>query len=210
LLIYYIMIIELLGLSATKIQSNSTTILLSPPGEKSEIKTSRFKADCVVLGNPDDKINVEPREEKLFIVDSVGEYEASGIFIYSSQTPSSGKIESLMTLLKIENITIAHLANLNQELSPKQLELFEGADILIIPVGGKGVLDAKRAKQIIEQIEPRIVIPMHFKQKGIKTEYDEKEKFFKEIGSSPSEQERIKITKKDLPQEIMEIINLNV
>ena len=204
------MTIELLGLSGVKIQSNSTTILLSPASQNCELKASRFKADCVVLGNPEDKANVEPSEEKLFTVASPGESEASGIFIYCAQTPSSGKPESLMSLINVEGISIAHLANLAHELSDKQLELFEGADILLIPVGAKNVLDAKRAKTIIEKIEPRIVIPMHFSQKGLKTAYDDKAKFFKEIGSTPKEQDKLKITKKELPQETMEIINLQV
>gem|GEM_PF-130927 len=204
------MIIELLGLSGVKIQSNNTVILLSPPSEKSEIRASRFKADCIVLGNPNDKINVDPREEKLFIVDSTGEYETSGIFIYCISNPEKGNPTSLMSLIKIEGISIAHLACLGNDLTDNQLELFEGADILIIPIGGKDVLDAKRAKEIIEKIEPRIVIPMHFAQKNLKTAYDSQEKFFKEIGSNPEAQDKAKITKKELPQETMEVINLKI
>jgi len=196
------MTIDLLGLSGVKIQTNDTVILLSPPGEKSELKASKYKADCVVLGDADDKVNVEAREEKLFMVASSGEYETSGIFIYTTS--------NLMSLISIEGVSIAHLANLEHDISDKQLELFEGADILIIPVGGKDVLDAKRAKETVGKIEPRIVIPMHFAQKGLKTAYDEKSKFFKEIGSTPDAQERLKISKKDLPQETMEIINLDI
>jgi len=204
------MIIELLGLSGVRIQSNNSVILLSPPSEKSELKTSRFKADCVVLGNPEDKINVDPKEEKLFIVDSPGEFEVSGIFIYCRSNPEKGKPVSLMSLVNVEGISIAHLASLGNDLTDKQLALFEGADVLIIPIGGKNVLDAKRAKEIIEKIEPRIVIPMHFAQKGIKTAYDSTEKFFKEIGSTPETQDKVKIIKKELPQETMEVISLKI
>src|SRR3989338_54190 len=195
------MIIELLGLSGVKIQTNNSVVLLSPQSENSELKASRLKADCVVLGCPEDKINVEPREEKMFLIDSAGEYETNGIFVYCVSNPSKGKSESLMSLIKAEGISVAHLCSLGHELSKEAMELFEGADVLIIPVGGKNVLDAKRAKAIVDQIEPRIVIPMHFAKEGLKIAYDEPEKFFKEIGISPQKQDKAKISKKDLPQE---------
>jgi len=203
------MLIELLGLSGVKIQTNDTIILLSPPGEKSELKTLRAKADIVVLGNPQDKIDIDPREEKIFEINEPGEYESSGVFLYSVANPPRGECISLLTSLTVGGTTIAHLGSLNQELTQKQLELFEGSDILIIPVGGKDVLDAKKAEALVEKIEPRIVIPMHVALSGLKTKYDDVSKFLKEIGAKTAEpQEKLKITKKDLPQETMEVVCL--
>ena len=202
------MFIELLGLSGVKIQTNNTIILLAPPSKKSEIKSSRMKADIVVLENPKDSVSVEPKEEKLFTIDAPGEYESSGIFVYCVAQPKKGEPKSLLSSITVEGVSIAHLAALSGSLDDSQIELFEGTDIVLIPVGGSGVLDAKQAKELIEKIEPRIVIPMHFEQHGLKTKYDDVEKFWKVIGSAPQPQEKIKITKKDLPQETMEIMYL--
>jgi len=201
--------IELLGLSGVKIQSSETVVLLSPPSEKSELKSSRMKADIVVLGKPSDKINVDPRAEKLFIIENSGEYESSGVFIYSIANPAKGEINSLLTSITMEGITIAHLGSLNSELTEAQIDLFEGADILMIPVGGNDVLDEKRANDIVAKLEPRIVIPMHFAQKGIKTKYNDVANFLKEVGSQVKAEEKFKITKKDLPQETMEVVYLS-
>lgn len=200
------MIIELLGLSGVKIQSKDTILLLSP----SNTISGRMKADCVVLSSPEDKINVEARGEKLFVIDSPGEYEQSGIFVYCSQNPQKGKPESLMSLIKIEGISLAHLSNISHKLDDKDIELFEGSDVLMVPVGGRDVIDAKVAKEIVEIIEPRIVIPMHFAQKGAKSAYDDPSKFFKEIGIAPEAQDKIKITKSDLPQDTMEAVYLSI
>jgi|TARA_Y100000310_G_scaffold165626_2_gene165360 hypothetical protein len=202
------MYIELLGLSGLKIQTNDTVVLLAPPGKKSEIKSSRMKADIVVLKSPNDEVNIEPRAEKLFTIKNPGEFESSGIFVYCTAQPEKGEPKSLMNLINIEGVTIAHLADLGHQLSDAQHELFEGADVLLVPVGGKDVLDAKAAKQLIEKIEPRVVIPMHAALKGLKTSYDDIEKFWKVIGTTPEPQERIKITKKELPQETMDILHL--
>lgn len=204
------MFIELLGLSGVKIQTNDTTILLSPPSEQSELKTSRVKADIVVLGNPADKINVVPSQENqtLFTIERPGEYEARGIFFYCLHNPTAGEIASLLTSATIEGIVVTHLGGLNRALTAAELELFDGTDVLILPAGGNGVLGPKEASELVNQLEPRLVIPMHTARPGLKTKYKNVTDFLKEVGSRAAPQEKVKITKKDLPQEDMQIINL--
>ncbi|MEK7189042.1 MAG: MBL fold metallo-hydrolase [Patescibacteria group bacterium] len=202
------MIIELLGLSGVKIQTGDSIVLFAPPSAKSELRASRMKADVVVLGNPSDDINVEPRAEKLLTIASPGEFEAGGIFVYCLANPSAGEPRSLLSRTTIEGMTVAHLGSLDRGLSEGELELFEGVDVLLVPVGGKDVLDAKTAKEIVEKVEPRIVIPMHFKHKAVKTEYDDASRFFKEMGAAPVAQERAKITKKDLPIDTVEVLHI--
>ena len=92
----------------------------------------------------------------------------------------------------------------------QQLELLVGTDILLIPVGGKYTLDAKQAVEVISQVEPRIVVPMHYKLPGLNADVDGVEKFIKEIGIKPTEEERLKISKKDLPVEDMELVVMKI
>jgi len=78
---------------------------------------------------------------------------------------------------------------------------------LLIPVGGKYTIDAKEAVEVVSQIEPRIVIPMHYKTKGLKIDIDSVESFIKEIGITPEyEENKLKINQKELPNEEMKII----
>jgi len=203
------MYIELLGLSGVRIQSDRATILLSPPSKTSELRSSRMKADIVVLGNTGDEINVDPAHENLFVVDQPGEYESSGVFFYCLGNPPSGETTSLLTSITVEGVTVTHLGGLNKELNNAAIELFEGTDVLIIPVGGKDVLSAKQASELINTIEPRIVIPMHFARPGLKTNYETADAFFKEFGSKAEKQDKAKITKKDLPQDTMQTFYLS-
>ena len=110
----------------------------------------------------------------------------------------------------MDDITICHLGDLGHVLDNKQLERLEGIDILMIPVGGKYTLDAKKAVEVISQIEPRIVIPMHYKTKDVKADIDDVEKFIKELGIEASYEEKLKINKKDLPAEDMELVILSL
>lgn len=197
--------IELLGLSGVKIQTDRATILLSPPHRESELPANRMKANVAVLGKPEDEINIESasENERLFVISGPGEYESSGVFFYCAGMP-------LSTSLSAEGMTIAHLGSLNRELSAPEIERFEGTDILLVPVGGEsasgGVLNAKAAAKLVAELEPRVVIPMHFAHPKLKTKYEKAEVFLKELGSAASPIERLKISKKDLPQDTMEVV----
>lgn len=90
------------------------------------------------------------------------------------------------------------------------MEQFEGTDILLIPVGGNFTIGAKKAVEVVSQIEPRIVIPMHYKVPGLKIDLDGVEKFIKELGLKPTYEDKLKISKKDLPQEDMELVVLKI
>lgn len=193
--------LELLGLSGVKIQTDRATILLSPPHRKSELPASRMKASVAVLEAPEDEINIESasENERLFVISGPGEYESSGVFFYCAGKPPA-------TMLSAEGMTVAHLGSLNRELSAPEVERFEGTDILLVPVGGGDVLNAKAAAKLVAELEPRVVIPMHFAHPKLKTKYDKIESFLKEMGSAAQPVERAKISKKDLPQDTMEII----
>lgn len=203
------MYIELLGLSGVRLQSNDKTILLSPPDAGSELRQNRLKADIVVSTAKADAINVSPAGEggKLFTISSPGEYEAQGVFFYCLPNALGGDKSALLTSLTVEDMVITHLADLRRELTNTELELFEGTDILLLPVGGQDVLTSKAAAELVSTLEPRIVIPMHFGQPGLKTKYEDVASFLKIVG--PAEpQDKVKILKKDLPQEGMTIIRL--
>ena len=81
---------------------------------------------------------------------------------------------------------------------------------MLIPVGGKYTLNAKKAVEVISQVEPRIVIPMHYKVPGLKLDIEGVDKFVKELGIKPTNEEKLKINKKDLPQEDMELVILSM
>ena len=127
---------------------------------------------------------------------------------------------NLIYRINIEDVVITHLGDLGHTLDTKQVERLQGTDILLIPVGGKYTVNAKRAIEVINQIEPRIVVPMHYKVPGLKLDgIEDVDKFIKEIGLKPTspheitggnisqgKEEKLKINKKDLPQEDMELV----
>jgi L-ascorbate metabolism protein UlaG (beta-lactamase superfamily) len=133
-----------------------------------------------------------------------------GIDSYHDDKNGAERGGNIIYRLEVDDISVVHLGDLGQILDNAQLEKLAGTDILLIPVGGKYTLDAKKAVEVISQIEPRIVIPMHYKTKDSKIDLDGIDKFIKEIGLTPVYEEKLKISKKDLPAEDMELVILNI
>ena len=208
-----------LGHSSFKIQdkigSDGVTLVIDPYGIESGLKMPRMEADILVIThNHVDHNNREAIKGNPFVIDSAGEYEVKGVSIEGVVVPHDDKEgrergRVVAYRINIDDINVVHLGDLGGALDPKQLEVLAGADILLIPVGGKYTIDAKKAVEVVSQLEPRIVIPMHYKVPGLKYDLDSVEKFIKEIGLKPRQEEKLKISKRDLPQEDMELIIMN-
>ena len=67
-------------------------------------------------------------------------------------------------ILNAEGMRVAHLGDLGCALSAEQVSLLQNLDVLMIPVGGFFTIDAKQAAEIVRQLSPRVVIPMHYRQ----------------------------------------------
>ena len=155
---------------------------------------------------------------KPFIIFGPGEYEIKEIMIYGipayhDDQQGAERGENTIYLINAENMWLAHLGDLGQKtLTDKQLEKLEGTDIIMIPTGGTFTINAKEATKIISQIEPRIIIPMHYNLPGLKfknkTKLDDVNKFIKEVGLNPQKTDKLKIQKKNLPQENTQLVIL--
>lgn len=202
------------GQNCFKIQIDKTILMIDPFDPKKEgLKLSAPKADIVVLNRPNESYKAvkSTNEEKgLFLVSSPGEFEVGGIFIYAIPIKQKDSME-LIYHLEIEQVSVGHLGNLNRALTEEELERLNGIDVLMIPVGGNRVLDAKKATELISQIEPRIVIPMRYKVPGLIEKLDSVDSFCQEIGACEKEHlEKLKVAKKDLPAEQTEYYVMKV
>lgn len=205
-----------LGQSAFKIQDKEVTVAIDPYGEIG-LKMPKFNAEVLLISHDhDDHNNKDAIKGTPFLIDGPGEYEVKNVFVYGipafhddKEGAERGKIT--MYLIEIEGVKIAHLSDFGQKsLTNEQLELLEGVDILLIPVGGHFTIDGEEAAKIVSQLQPRIVIPMHYKIPHVNMKLDSVDGFLKEFGATnPEKMEKLKISKKDLPQEETKVILLS-
>lgn len=214
------MFISYLGHACFKLQDKigpeGVTVVTDPFDKDLGLKVPNFEADIVTVSHKhSDHSNSAALRGNPFVVDAPGEYEIKGVMLQGVESFHDDKNgaergANIVFRIEIDGVSFAHLGDLGHVLSDEELEQLGVIDVLLIPVGGKYTLDAKRAVEVVNQIEPRIVIPMHYKLPGSKLDIDGSEKFVKELGVEPKREEKLKLNKKDLPQEGMDLIILEV
>lgn len=192
------------GLNAVKLQGKDVTIIIDP-----NEKMARNKADLVLASSED--IDTKGISGDPFIINTPGEYEVKGAFVYGLPWRfESKKGSGTLFRVQFEDIAIGHLGAIDRTIPNEQLGILEGIDILLIPVGDPETLDSKTAVEIISRIEPRIVVPINMSAKGFKEKLEGPEKFLKELGGAHETDEKLKVTKSDLPEEDRKVIVLDL
>lgn len=197
------MIITYYGLTCFRIQTNGAALLIDPYDKKVGLELPRMQNDIILLSQ---KELAKPASEKTFFIEGPGEYEVKDIFIYG--LPVSGEQDNgTAFFIQAEDINILHLG-LSKQFKPteEQKEMIEEADILMISVGGGEGFNAKQAADLVNDLEPRIVIPMNYELPKLKIKLDSLDKFIKEVGAKVDKVDKLKIGKKDLPQEETKMI----
>ena len=102
--------------------------------------------------------------EGLTITDGASPFTCVEISSFHDDTNGSQRGPNIIRRLEAEGVSVVHLGDLGHLLSPEQIAPLQGCDVLLIPVGGTYTLDSTQAYQVVEQIKPRIVIPMHYRK----------------------------------------------
>ena len=194
--------IQWLGYSAFRFQSDGTTVISDPVDALSGTKINKQGAAILIASNSDTD-TASAVIGTPFTIEAPGEYEVKSVFVHGL---AAGR--STIYVITIDDVHIAFFGGVAiKELSEAQLGLLEGSDILIVPVGGGQVTSAKDAVAIINQIEPRLVIPSYYKISGSKG-LDSVEVFLKEYSAPREEMDKLKVSRKDLPQEDTRVVIL--
>src|SRR3989338_7598885 len=204
------------GHSCFRLEAKEGSILIDPFSKEIGLKPPKIKDDIVLVTHEHyDHNNVADANSEAFVIRNPGEYEKSGIQIqgipsWHDNTNGSERGPNTIYVMTAEEITLCHLGDLGQEkLTDQQVEAIGDVDVLMIPVGGNYTINAKEAVSVISQIEPKIIIPMHYKVPGLTVDIDGVEKFLKELGLEPEKVEKYKVSLKTLPAEEMKLIMLN-
>jgi len=185
-----------------------TKIVIDPfEGDFIGLKFPKIEGDIVLVSHDHkDHSNTKAIGGTPFVIDTPGEYEVKDVFIkgisaFHDDTEGKERGNVIMFTIESEGMKIGFLSDLGQkELTSQQIDDLGDVDILLIPVGGKYTIGSKEASTVISQVEPGVVIPMHYKIPNLKIDIDDVSKFLKEMGEEKIEPlPKLKITLKDLP-----------
>jgi L-ascorbate metabolism protein UlaG (beta-lactamase superfamily) len=178
------------GLSCFRLRGKNATVVTDPFPASVGVRLPRLEADLVTVshGHANHSSLDAVSGKGAFVVEGPGEYEVKGITVFgirSFHDAVEGAEEGANTiyLLEIDDVRICHLGDLGHGLDDETVEAIgTPVDVLLVPVGGGKALTAARAAEVVRTLEPRWVVPMHYRLPGFKVELEGVETFLKEMG----------------------------
>lgn len=212
------------GQACFRYKGKTSTVVIDPfdpefVGLKLPIK--EMQADIVLSSHDhkdhnNTKVVTHPSGESPKVFNAPGEYEVSSVVItgvasFHDEVQGEKRGRSVVFHLLMDGLNIVHLGDLGQpELTEEQITQIGQTDVLLIPVGGVYTISAKEAAKIVSQLEPRIIIPMHYKIEGLKFDLEPLDQFLKEMGvEAATPVPKLSITKEKLPEEPQVVVLSN-
>jgi len=203
--------ITYLGHSSFKIKGKNASVVTDPYDDYIGLKFPKVEADIVTVSHDHKDHNQHKRVSNIKrVVDGPGEYEISGVSIigipsFHDNKKGTLRGRNIIFIFEIDGIKIVHFGDLGHKLSNKKIEKISGADILMIPVGGKYTIGSTEAFEIVKSIEPAVTIPMHYQTPNLsKKDFGELtsvEAFVTETGLKSETTKKLKFTKSLLETE---------
>ncbi len=195
-----------LGHSCFRIRGSRATVITDPYSPDLGYSLGKPTARIVTVSHQHpghsyvQGIGDQPR-----VISGPGEYEISGVLIIGIATSHDGeggrkRGKNTVYLMEIDEISVCHLGDLGHVLSAGQVEEIDNVDVLLLPVGGVSTINAPVAAEVVRQLEPKVVIPMHYKTPALGWELEPVERFLKEIGAKEvNPLPKLSLTKSSLP-----------
>ena len=195
-----------LGHSCFRIKGKQTVIITDPFPPDLGYSLGKPTAHIVTVSHQHPShsyvsgVGGEPR-----LVTGPGEYEIGGVLIigiaaFHDEERGKKRGKNTVYLMEVDGVSVCHLGDLGHVLTAEQVEEIGDVDVLLLPVGGVSTISAVVATEVIRQLEPQVVVPMHYKTPATNRELQPVDKFLKEMGIEHIDpQPRLSITRSNLP-----------
>ena len=169
----------------------------------------KLKADIVTISHAAaGHNNVDAVRGEKLVIAVPGEFEIGGVFITGIATDGDQRRRgadakrNILYLFDFGGLTVCHLGDLQVVPTQAQMEALGPVDVVLVPVGGGGGLNAAPAAEVISLLEPSVVVPMHYQTEPVTLKLDPVSKFLKEMGQAALQPEpSLKLSKSSLPDE---------
>ncbi len=177
-----------LGHGCFRLRGRSAAVVTDPYPPSLGPKLARLEANVVTISHGHQNHSyLQAVTKDPYVVQGPGEYEAAGVHVTGVSTfhdNESGATYGRNTVyvIEVDDVRVCHLGDLGHKLGDDALETISNLDVLLVPVGGGSSLDATKAAEVVRQVEPRYVVPMHYALPAVKKELGPVERFLKEMG----------------------------
>lgn len=196
------------GHACFRIREAGVAIVTDPYSRTIGLTLPRIRADVVTVSHGHEgHSSTRGLRGHPQLLQGPGEYEVGGVFItgvptFHDDNMGSSRGRNVAFLFDFGGLTVCHLGDLGHVLAQEQVEMLNGVNVLLVPAGGGSTLSVSDAAQVVGQIEPNIVIPMHYHTPGLARNLAPVSRFLKAMGVSRSAtQDILRISVSTLPPE---------
>ncbi len=164
-------------------ESTGTAVVTDPFDPYVGIEMPKVRADVVTTSHSHKDHNaIHLVDGASTVIDQSGAFEVKGIHVFGIDAKHDGEQGSLrgdvvIYKFRIDGVEVCHMGDIGEECSPEIVEAIGTVNVLLIPVGGNYTIDAKQAKEYVDRLMPDIVVPMHYRSKGVEFDIDKVDDF---------------------------------
>lgn len=199
------------GHSCFRVKGKKNSVVVDPFHSSTGLKLPKDLAADIVLSTHDHEghNNVAAVSGDPVVLTGPGEYEIKGVTVFGLGTfhdNEKGKKHGQNTIYKftVDGITFLHLGDLGEKIKIGDMQEFSDIDVLMVPAGDAITIDAKEACDLISELEPTVVLPMHYKtsKHDPKTVLHDVNEFEKKCGLKAEKVSgKISLAKEKLPEQ---------
>lgn len=203
--------VKFLGHSCFRIKGKKAIVVTDPFDPSIGLTMPSVAADIVTVSHDHyDHNNVKAVKKTTrrepFVISAPGEYEVSGVSVlgvpsFHDAVGGEKRGKNTIYVIDLDGLRLAHLGDLGHKLNDQQLEEINGVDVLFIPVGGTFTIGPRLATEVVAQLQPKLVIPMHYQVPGLKIKLRPVADFLKEIGVETKPVTKLTVSRDKLPEE---------
>jgi L-ascorbate metabolism protein UlaG (beta-lactamase superfamily) len=181
-----------LGHGCFRLRGRGAAVVTDPYPPAIGLKLSRLDADLVTVSHEHENHNYTQVVRDAYEIRGPGEYEVAGVSVigvptYHDAEKGAKHGRNTVYLIEIDDVRVCHLGDLGHKLDDAEAEAISSPDVLLVPVGGNTAINAVQAAEVVRQLEPRFVVPMHYAIPGLKLQLDTLDRFLKEMAVTSSE-----------------------
>ena len=181
-----------LGHGCFRLRGRSAAVVTDPFPPSIGLKLPKLDGDLVTVSHEHENHNYTQVMRDSYEIRGPGEYEVAGVSVIGVPTFHDAEKgakhgRNTIYLIEIDDVRICHLGDLGHALDDAEAEAISSPDVLLVPVGGHTAINAAQAAEIVRQLEPRFVVPMHYAIPGLKLELDTLDRFLKEMAVTVAE-----------------------
>jgi L-ascorbate metabolism protein UlaG (beta-lactamase superfamily) len=190
-----------LGHGCFRLRGRGAAVVTDPYPPAIGLKLARLDADLVTVSHEHENHNYTQVVRDAYEIRGPGEYEVAGVSVigvptYHDAEKGAKHGRNTVYLIEIDDVRVCHLGDLGHKLDDAEAEAISSPDVLLVPVGGHTAINAAQAAEVVRQLEPRFVVPMHYAIPGLKLELDSLDRFLKEMAvTSPEPQPKLSVQK---------------